>query len=212
MSNIHSDSQPPAAGPERARRLLLGSSSRYRAQLLERLGLTFEQASPDIDETPQPDELPAELVLRLAQAKGAALASQFADALIIGSDQVASIDDQILGKPGTAERAEAQLSLLSGRRVAFYTSVALLDTASGSLQHDLDVTFVQFRNLDPLAIADYVKRESPLDCAGAFKSEGLGVALFDAIETSDPSALIGLPLIRLCTMLANAGAPVLAAR
>lgn len=201
----------PPAGPSATvpRTLLLGSSSRYRAQVLERLGLPFEQASPDIDETPLSGELPQDLVQRLANRKGAALAGQFPHALIISSDQVASIDDQILGKPHTSERAEAQLQLLSGRQVSFYTSIALLDATSGQSQIDLDITRVHFRKLTLGEIQDYVAREVPLDCAGAFKSEGLGVALFEAIETSDPAALIGLPLIRLCAMLATAGAPVL---
>ncbi|MFK7913733.1 MAG: nucleoside triphosphate pyrophosphatase [Pseudomonadales bacterium] len=201
---------PSKPSAQRPAPLLLGSSSRYRAEVLARLGLPFEQASPNIDETPQHGELPQDLVLRLAREKGAALASAHPDALIISSDQVASIDDQILGKPHTSERAEAQLTLLSGRHVTFYTSIALLEAATGQVQCDLDVTRVQFRSLSAGEISDYVAREQPLDCAGAFKSEGLGVALFEAIETRDPAALIGLPLIRLCAMLAAAGAPVLA--
>ena len=191
-------------------RLVLGSSSRYRAQILARLGLPFEQASPDIDETPKAGEPPRDLVLRLATAKGAALAKPFGNALIVSSDQVASIDDLILGKPGTPERAVAQLQRLQGRSVTFYTSIALLNATTGHSQLDLDITLVHFRALSDNQIQDYVARESPLDCAGAFKSEGLGAALFEAIETRDPCALIGLPLIRLCAMLETAGAPVLA--
>lgn len=202
--------QPARHPPTAPKPLLLGSSSRYRAQVLERLGIPFQQASPDIDETPLDGEAPQDLVLRLASRKGAALAGQFPDALIISSDQVASIDDQILGKPHTSERAEAQLQQLSGREVRFFTSIALLDAVSGEAQLDLDVTRVRFRTLTTAEIRDYVAREQPLDCAGAFKSEGLGVALFEAIDTTDPAALIGLPLIRLCAMLAAAGAPVLA--
>lgn len=200
-----------AATHEPARTLILGSSSRYRAALLERLGLPFSQSSPDIDETPGPEELPADLVLRLAAAKAEAIAERTENALIIASDQVASIDDQILGKPGTAERACEQLSRLSGRLVTFYTSLHLLDTASGRQVSELDITEVQFRELGVRQIEHYVAAERPLDCAGAFKSEGLGIALFEHIRCSDPNALIGLPLIRLCTALAVFGQPVLGA-
>lgn len=181
--------------------LLLASSSRYRRGLLERLGLPFNCASPDIDESPEPAEPPPTLVQRLSQEKAHALASAYPDHLIIGSDQVASCGEQVLGKPGTVERAQTQLALLSGQTVDFLTGLALLNTRTGHLQVDLDRTRVRFRRLATDEIAAYVGREQPLDCAGSFKSEGLGVTLFDAIETTDPSALIGLPLIKLCTML-----------
>lgn len=198
------------SGPGRP--LLLASSSKYRAELLSRLGLPFEQASPDIDETPAPGELPADLVMRLARDKGEALRTVYAEHLIISSDQVASIDDLMLGKPGTVANAIAQLERLSGRTVTFYTSLQLLDArapGTQAAQRELDITEVRFRKLSRQQIEDYVQRESPLDCAGAFKSEGLGIALFDAINTTDPSALIGLPLIRLCGLLAAMGQPVL---
>ena len=181
--------------------ILLASSSRYRRALLERLGFPFECASPDIDETPKPTESPADLVRRLAAEKAAALASEFPAHLIIGSDQVACCGNQILGKPGTTTRAREQLGLLSGQRVEFLTGVALLNGRTGRLQVDLDTTTVSFRDLSAAEIDAYVAREQPLDCAGSFKSEGLGVTLFHAIDNRDPSALIGLPLIMLCEML-----------
>lgn len=193
--------------------LVLASSSRYRAELLARLGLPFETRSPDVDETRRPAEPATALVRRLAERKADAVADAVAgrcpDALIIGSDQVAVCDGQILGKPGSVERAEAQLALLSGNTVTFHTGLCLLDAASSTRQTGVVTTPVRFRRLTPAEIADYVARERPLDCAGAFKSEGLGIALFDAIGGDDPSALIGLPLIELCRMLRAAGVPVL---
>ncbi len=194
------------------RTLVLASSSRYRAELLARLGLPFERSSPDVDETPGPGESPTELVIRLAQAKAAAVAASHGRALIIGSDQVAVCGDQILGKPGSVERAEAQLGALSGNTVTFQTGLCLLDAASGERQSEVVTTPVRFRHLEPQEISDYVARERPLDCAGAFKSEGLGIALFEAIGGDDPTALIGLPLIELCRMLRRAGVPVLGGR
>lgn len=185
--------------------LVLASSSRYRRALLERLGLTFDCASPDIDEVALPTEQPSALVQRLSQGKAQALASNFPDHLIIGSDQVACCADTVLGKPGTAAKAHDQLALLSGQRVEFLTGLALLNTRSSSLHIDIDRTTVQFRHLSAAEIAAYVEREQPLDCAGSFKSEGLGVALFESIDNADPSALIGLPLIKLCAMLRQEG-------
>jgi MAF protein len=190
--------------------LILASTSPYRRALLERLGLPFRQHAPEIDEQPLADESPRELVSRLALAKASAGAAQHPDALIIGSDQVALLDAEILGKPGTAANAVAQLTRLSGREVLFLTGLCVLNTATG--RHSLEVveTPVSFRRLDRAQIVDYVAREQPLDCAGAFKSEGLGIALFESIGGADPNALVGLPLIALCGMLAAEGLPVLA--
>lgn len=185
--------------------LLLASSSRYRRALLERIGLPFETASPDIDETRIAAESPQALVARLAADKAAELAGTYNHHLIIGSDQVASLGDRVLGKPGTVENAEAQLAELSGQTVRFYTGLALLNSHTQALQVELDTTDVIFRSLSDKEISAYVARELPLDCAGSFKSEGLGVALFERIKTDDPAALIGLPLVRLCGMLRAEG-------
>lgn len=190
------------------RTLVLASSSRYRAGLLTRLGLDFRQDSPDVDEARLPGEAPDRLVVRLARRKAQVVAERHAGALCIGSDQVAVCDDLVLGKPGTAERAREQLARLSGRSVRFLTGLSLYDGADGRDQHAMVATVVRFRPLTAHQIADYVAREQPLDCAGAFKSEGLGIALFEAVESADPTALIGLPLITLCGMLANIGLPV----
>jgi septum formation protein len=191
------------------RTLVLASTSRYRAELLGKLGLPFVTASPGTDESPLPGELPQDLVKRLARAKAEAVAAQFPDALIIGSDQMAVCGSDVLGKPGTADRAEAQLTLLSGRSVEFVTGLCLHDARSGHSAVELDLTRVVFRQLTATEVRDYVAREQPLDCAGAFKSEGLGIALFERIEGEDPNALIGLPLIRLCRLLRTAGIAVL---
>jgi MAF protein len=184
-----------------SRPLVLASTSRYRAELLGKLGLPFVTASPGTDESPLPGESPQDLVTRLAQAKAEAVAARFPDALIIGSDQMAVCGSDVLGKPGTRERAEAQLALLSGRSVEFVTGLCLHDARSGRTAVEMDLTRVVFRQLSATEIRDYVAREQPLDCAGAFKSEGLGIALFERIEGEDPNALIGLPLIRLCRLL-----------
>ena len=189
--------------------LILASSSRYRSELLARLGMEFETRSPDVDETPRSGESPDRLVLRLAELKATTIAAAYPQGLVIGSDQVAVCGHDILGKPGTEEKACAQLALLSGRSVSFLTGLCLLDAASGSLQSVMVPTTVRFRELERKEIVDYVARERPLDCAGAFKSEGLGIALFEAIDGPDPTALVGLPLIALCRMLARAGMPVL---
>lgn len=189
--------------------LILASSSRYRAALLERLGLPFRALAPEVDETPLAGESPRELVARLAASKAEAGARAVSDALVIGSDQVAELDGRILGKPGTVERAQAQLAALSGREVVFHTGLCLFDTRDGSRQQTVVDTPVRFRALTDAQIRDYVARERPLDCAGAFKSEGLGIALFERLGGVDPNALVGLPLIELCTMLQRAGLPVL---
>ena len=189
--------------------LVLASSSAYRRELLTRLGLPFEWAAPDVDETRQAGEPPAALVRRLALAKARALAARFPRALVLGSDQVAVIDGQVLGKPGTAERAVAQLGAAAGRTVDFLTSVCLLDTASGDYRLEVVPCAVRFRRLSRTQIEAYVAREQPLDCAGSFKSEGLGIALFEALQTPDPTALVGLPLTSVTRLLAAAGLDVL---
>ena len=186
-------------------RIVLGSTSRYRAELLRRLLPDFEQAAPGTDETPLPDEVPAARALRLAIAKAEAAADGHRDALVIGSDQVAEIDGLILDKPGTVERARAQLAASSGREVRFHTALCLFDARDGRRFTHIDRTCVHFRELDVAEIARYVEREQPLDCAGSFKCEGLGISLFESIDNRDPSALIGLPLIALARMLRAAG-------
>ena len=191
------------------RPLILASTSRYRAELLQRLGLPFRAEAPDTDETQAAGEPPADLVQRLAAAKARAVADRHPHALVIGSDQVAACGALTLGKPGTASNAEAQLALLSGQTVTFFTGICLIDTANGLCDVGLDTTRVVFRTLTATEISDYVRREQPLDCAGAFKSEGLGIALFERIESQDPSGLIGLPLIMLCAQLRRAGVSIL---
>jgi MAF protein len=193
-------SQPP---------LVLASTSRYRRALLEQLGLTFATASPDIDEARRPNEPPQALVQRLAEAKARAVATARPEALIIGSDQVACLDDQVLGKPGDRPRAIAQLRACSGREVLFQTGLCLLDAPSGQARVICEPFRVRFRSLTEAQITAYVDREQPFDCAGGFKSEGLGIALFERLDGDDPNALIGLPLIRLITLLSNAGIDVL---
>ena len=185
--------------------LLLASSSPFRRQLLDKLGLDFIHQSPDIDETRLAGESPVALVMRLAREKAAALAGSHPDTLIIGSDQVAVIGDQVLGKPGTREKAIEQLSAASGQRVTFLTGLCLLNTATGRTQVACDPFHVQFRTLRPAQIERYVDAEQPLNCAGSFKSEGLGIVLFKALEGRDPNTLVGLPLILLTEFLAAEG-------
>lgn len=194
-------SHSPDGDPTDSHQIVLASSSRYRRELLARLGLPFVCASPDIDETPNSGESPATLVRRLAQAKAQALAATYPAHLVFGSDQVACCNGQILGKPGNISKAHQQLAMLSNQRVEFLTGIALLNTKTSRLQVDLDITEVSFRDLSAEEIEAYVQREQPLDCAGSFKSEGLGVTLFHRIDNSDPTALIGLPLIKVCDML-----------
>lgn len=186
-------------------KLVLASTSTYRRELLNRFGLPFEVARPDIDESPLPDEAPRATAERLAIGKAKAVAEQFSDALIIGSDQVASMGEQRFGKPGTVERAVAQLRTMSGRSVIFDTALAVLNTRSGHIQVDVVPTEVRFRPLSDDEIVRYVERERPLDCAGSAKSEGLGITLLDALSGDDPNALVGLPLIALARMLRNEG-------
>ncbi|WNL47970.1 Maf family nucleotide pyrophosphatase [Dyella sp. BiH032] len=187
-------------------RLILGSTSRYRAELLRRLWADFEQRSPGTDEAALPGEESAARALRLAIAKAEAAAAGIADALVIGSDQVAELDGRILDKPGTPERAHAQLAASSGRIVHFHTALCLFDTRKGQRQTHVDHTRVHFRTLGEDEIARYIEREQPLDCAGSFKCEGLGISLFERIDNEDPTALIGLPLIALARLLRQAGA------
>ena len=190
--------------------LVLASTSPYRRALLERLGLAFETAAPDTDETPLENETPNALVARLSEAKAHAIAAQFPNALIIGSDQVAVLDDQILGKPGNHKNAIQQLQAASGRRVNFLTGLCLLNNQTGHC-HVTVVTFsVVFRSLSERQIEQYLLRDKPYQCAGSFKSEGLGISLFEKMEGDDPNALIGLPLIELTTLLAAEGMDVLA--
>lgn len=183
--------------------LVLASTSRYRRELLARLGLPFATARPDVDEAPQAGEAPDALALRLAAAKAAAVAALHPEARVIGSDQVADFDGRPLGKPGGRAAAIRQLQAMSGRSVAFRTAVAV--AADGRIATALDTTTVRFRRLDAGEIERYVDLEQPFDCAGSFKSEGLGITLFEAIETRDPSALVGLPLIATARLLREAG-------
>ena len=199
--------------------LVLASTSRYRRELLTRLGLPFEAVAPHTDETALVGESPSALALRLAQAKALAVAAQFPDALIIGSDQVATArtitsgdggeQEHILGKPGNHDNARRQLRLLSGKSAHFHTGLALHSTRSRQTLTELVSVEVRFRNLTEAQIERYLEREQPFDCAGAAKSEGLGIALIEGIVGNDPNALIGLPLIALTGMLAKLGMPVL---
>lgn len=190
--------------------LVLGSTSRYRRKLLGRLGIPFRVESPDVDETAQPGETPPALAARLARGKALAVAGRNPGALVIGSDQVAEIDGRTLGKPGSVERARAQLAASSGRTVLFHTALCLVDARDAPVREHaaLDLTRVVFRVLDDDEIARYVALDDPLDCAGSFKSEAGGIALFERIETTDPSALVGLPLIALARLLRVAGVDV----
>lgn len=190
-------------------RLLLASSSIYRKELLSRLGLPFETASPDIDETPHPDESAAQTSLRLAEAKARELAGRYPEHLIIGSDQVALLDGIQLGKPGTHARAVDQLKMMRGRSIEFHTALCLLNARTGAAQTAVDITRVTMRDYTDAEIEAYLLREQPYHCAGSAKTEGLGVALIAAIENRDPTAIIGLPLIELTTMLKNEGVALL---
>jgi septum formation protein len=190
--------------------LILASTSRYRKELLQRLGLAFSCVAPGTDETARAGEAPLALVARLAKAKAAAVASQHPDAWVIGSDQLAARADEhggesMLGKPGTEARCMEQLQSCSGRSIVFLTAVAVMRQQGNALFEFIDTTRVSFRALDRATIERYVAKERPLDCAGGFKSEGLGITLCESIDSADPSALIGLPLIRLSAALRSAG-------
>lgn len=192
-----------------SRTLVLASTSPFRRALLEKLGLPFKTLSPEVDETPRNEETAQQLVVRLAEAKARAGALSDPDALIIGSDQVACIDGRILGKPGDRETAMAQLRQAAGRSVAFHTGLCLFDARSGEAQCECVPFHVHFRSLSDAQISAYLDREQPFNCAGSFKSEGLGIALFSRLEGEDPNTLIGLPLIRLTHMLERSGVQVL---
>ncbi|EPF6610800.1 Maf family protein [Klebsiella aerogenes] len=185
--------------------LLLASTSPWRRMLLEKLSLSFECAAPEVNETPLPGESARQLVVRLAQAKAQALASRFPQHLIIGSDQVCVLDGDITGKPHTEENAYRQLRKASGTIVTFYTGLALYNSANGHLQTECEPFDVHFRHLSDQEIEAYIRKENPLQCAGSFKSEGLGITLFERLEGRDPNSLVGLPLIALCQMLRREG-------
>ncbi len=187
------------------RPLVLGSTSLYRRELLQRLRLPFTVAAPAVDETPLPGEPPAQLAQRLALAKAHAVATLHPEAVVIGSDQVADLAGQPLGKPGDHARATAQLQRMRGHTVVFHTAVAVVCHASGFVQTDLAPVRVRFRELSDAEIERYLRAEQPYDCAGSAKSEGLGISLLEAIDSDDPTALIGLPLIRTCRLLRAAG-------
>lgn len=196
----YEDTRPVSLVPS----LILASTSRYRGELLARLKLPFAAQAPRVAEDAVEGEAPGEMAARLALAKARSIVARHA--LVIGSDQVASLDGRILRKPGSAETAVAQLCACQGKTVAFHTGVAVLATDSGEALTHVDRTEVRFRRLDRAALEQYVRLESPLDCAGSFKSEGLGVALFERIESEDPTALIGLPLIFVADALRRLGA------
>ncbi len=188
--------------------VVLGSTSPFRKELLGRLGIPFTTASPDVDETALDGESPQDLVTRLSLAKAQAVAADHPESLIIGSDQVACNDGKILGKPGNRENALQQLSEASGKRISFYTGLCLLNTESGRSQVICEPFHVHFRALDKSQIERYLDAEQPYNCAGSFKSEGLGIALFERMEGDDPNSLIGLPLIRLVAMLEEEGVSI----
>ena len=191
-----------------SRPLILGSTSRYRRELLQRLGLPFDVAAPDVDETPLPHEAPAALAQRLALAKARAVAARHPQAIVIGSDQVADLHGEPLGKPGDHARAVAQLQRMRGHTVVFQTALSVVCEDSGFCASDLAAVRVRFRALSNAEIERYLVREQPYDCAGSAKSEGLGIALLEAIDSDDPTALVGLPLIRTCQLLRAAGLTV----
>ena len=193
-----------------APRLILASTSRYRRELLSRLRLPFEVQAPDVDETPAPSEQPAALARRLATAKAQAVAARAPNAVVIGSDQVADLDGICIGKPGSHERATDQLKSMSGRSVVFHTAVAVVSRMRGYARTEVASVIVRFRKLTDSEIEHYLRVEQPYDCAGSAKCETLGIALLDAIESDDPTTLVGLPLIRTCELLREAGIDPLA--
>ena len=203
---MQDSSSPPSANTPR--RLILASGSAYRKELLQRLRLPFEVMSPDIDESSLPDETPVDTAMRLAQAKAEKIAEQTKPALVIGSDQVATLDNHQIGKPGNHANALAQLQMMRGRSVVFHTALCLIDThPASSKPHQIEniQTVVTFRDLPDTELDAYLKIEQPYDCAGSAKNEGLGITLIDSIEGTDPTALTGLPLIALTSMLRNCG-------
>ncbi len=196
----------------KSRTLILGSTSAYRRELLARLHIPFDVAAPDVEETPLPGEAPNEMAKRLSLAKARAVAVRFPQAVVIGSDQVADLNGLSLGKPGTHDKAVAQLRHMRGQTVVFQTAVAVVCLETGFEQSSLAAVRVRFRHLTNDEIENYLQIEKPYDCAGSAKSEGLGIALLDAIDSDDPTALIGLPLIRTCQMLRAAGISLLSAK
>jgi len=195
--------------PHLTQQLVLGSSSIYRRELLQRLQIPFEICSPDIDETPLPGEVPGKTALRLAESKARAAASAYPNALIIGADQVAVLESIPLGKPLTHENAVRQLRLLSGKEVTFHTALSLFNSRTDNIQTRLILSRVKFRELNDQKIKNYLFKEQPYHCAGSAKSEGLGIALIERIVGDDPNALIGLPLIALVEMLSHEGIEVI---
>lgn len=190
-------------------RLILASSSPFRKAILDKLNLVYEAVSPDIDETRSDTETPEQYVARLAEQKARALQTAYPDALIIGSDQTAIVKNETIGKPGNYENAFRQLTDASGHKITFLTGLSLLNSNTGTCETDVIPFHVHFRALTPAMIDNYLQAEQPYDCAGSFKSEGLGIALFDKLEGDDPNTLIGLPLIRLIRMLENQGVSVI---
>jgi septum formation protein len=190
-------------------RLILASTSRYRRELLERLRVPFEVRAPGVDEAALPSEAPAALAARLALAKAQAVAARHRDAVVIGSDQVAELDGRTIGKPHTHERAREQLAAMSGRRVVFHTALAVIRAETAFERTVLAPVTVRFRHLAADEIERYLQLDRPYDCAGSARSESLGVALLEAIDSDDPTALVGLPLIRTCALLREAGLDVL---
>ena len=201
------NSTPYATASDRP--LILGSTSRYRKELLARLCIPFQVEAPEVDETPLAQEAPEDLALRLALAKARAVANKYPDAVVIGSDQVADLDGEPLGKPGNHTNAVKQLKRMRGKTIIFQTALSVVCVATGFEQTDLAAVKVTFRDLTDAEIESYLKAEEPYDCAGSAKSEGLGIALLAAIDNDDPTALIGLPLIRTCHMLRAAGVKLL---
>lgn len=189
--------------------LILASSSIYRRELLTHLQIPFSCVSPDVDETPLPEELPQETALRLAQVKARKIGALHADALVIGCDQVATLDNKQLGKPLTHENATKQLRLMRGREVIFHSALCLYNAATNNMQAEVVPYVVKFRNLTDTQIESYLAKEQPYHCAGSAKSEGLGIAIIERMTGDDPNALIGLPLIKLVTMLQNEGLAVI---
>ena len=198
------DKQSPTL-PTSSRPLILGSTSRYRKELLSRLKIPFESVAPNVDEPPHNQESPKDLALRLALAKARAVALKNPEAVVIGSDQVADLEGMPLGKPGNHTNAILQLQRMRGKTVIFQTALSVVCIASGYERTDLAAVKVKFRDLSDAEIESYLRAEEPYDCAGSAKSEGLGIALLESIENDDPTALIGLPLIRTCQMLREAG-------
>jgi septum formation protein len=209
MQTLHSSNQAASSTAPPSRALVLGSTSRYRRELLERLRVPFTVAAPDVDETPLPGELPLALAQRLALAKAQVVAAKFPHAVVIGSDQVADLHGEPLGKPGTHARATDQLRRMRGQVVVFQTALAVVCLETGFVQQDVAAVRVLFRDLSDAEIEAYLIAEEPYDCAGSAKSEGLGIALLERIDNDDPTALVGLPLIRTARMIRAAGVKLL---